>query len=300
MVDLAARSRRFFIVMLNQPIQVLKQTELIGHQFTVYGTAENPSFLAKEVAECIGHSNITVMLQTIDEDEKVKVSPKQSLGELVNYKEYNFLTEDVLYEVLMQSRKPIAKQFKKGVKQILHEVRTTGGYIATHQDDTPEEIMARALTIAQATLSKREERLKQLEAQTEQQQATIKIQTEEIKKSAPKVNYYDNHLQSVNTLTSTQVAKQIGMDAEKLHRKMKEIGILYKQSEQWLLYSPFSTWGLHATRTQTYTRNDGSIGTSVYTVWTTKGLRFIHALNECGWNVKKAIKQIKGEFEPAA
>lgn len=300
MVDLAARSRRFFIVMLNQPIQVLKQTELIGHQFTVYGTEENPLFLAKEVAECIGHSNITVMLQTIDEDEKVKVSPKQSLGELVNYKEYNFLTEDGLYEVLMQSRKPIAKQFKKGVKQILHEVRTTGGYIATHQDDTPEEIMARALTIAQATLSKREERLKQLEAQTEQQQATIKIQTEEIKKSAPKVNYYDNHLQSVNTLTSTQVAKQIGMDAEKLHRKMKEIGILYKQSGQWLLYSPFSTWGLHATRTQTYTRNDGSIGTSVYTVWTTKGLRFIHALNECGWNVKKAIKQIKGEFEPAA
>lgn len=300
MVDLAARSRRFFIVMLNQPIQVLKQTELIGHQFTVYGTAENPLFLAKEVAECIGHSNITVMLQTIDEDEKVKVSPKQSLGELVNYKEYNFLTEDGLYEVLMQSRKPIAKQFKKGVKQILHEVRTTGGYIATHQDDTPEEIMARALTIAQATLSKREEHLKQLEAQTEQQQATIKIQTEEIKKSAPKVNYYDNHLQSVNTLTSTQVAKQIGMDAEKLHRKMKEIGILYKQSGQWLLYSPFSTWGLHATRTQTYTRNDGSIGTSVYTVWTTKGIRFIHALNECGWNVKKAIKQIKGEFEPAA
>lgn len=300
MVDLAARSRRFFIVMLNQPIQVLKQTELIGHQFTVYGTAENPLFLAKEVAECIGHSNITVMLQTIDEDEKVKVSPKQSLGELVNYKEYNFLTEDGLYEVLMQSRKPIAKQFKKGVKQILHEVRTTGGYIATQQDDTPEEIMARALTIAQATLSKREERLKQLEAQTEQQQATIKIQTEEIKQAAPKVNYYDNHLQSVNTLTSTQVAKQIGMDAEKLHRKMKEIGILYKQSGQWLLYSPFSTWGPHATRTQTYTRNDGSIGTSVYTVWTTKGLRFIHALNECGWNVKKAIKQIKGEFEPAA
>jgi phage antirepressor YoqD-like protein len=161
--------------------------------------------------------------------------------------------------------------------------------------DNPDLVIHLATQLKQ----EREERAK-LEAQTEQQQATIKIQTEEIKKSAPKVNYYDNHLQSVNTLTSTQVAKQIGMDAEKLHRKMKEIGILYKQSGQWLLYSPFSTWGLHATRTQTYTRNDGSIGTSVYTVWTTKRLRFIHALNECGWNVKKAIKQIKGEFEPAA
>lgn len=161
--------------------------------------------------------------------------------------------------------------------------------------DNPDLVIHLATQLKQ----EREERAK-LEAQTEQQQATIKIQTEEIKQAAPKVNYYDNHLQSVNTLTSTQVAKQIGMDAEKLHRKMKEIGILYKQSGQWLLYSPFSTWGLHATRTQTYTRNDGSIGTSVYTVWATKGLRFIHALNECGWNVKKAIKQIKGEFEPAA
>lgn len=276
---------------------------MLGRQFTVYGTAENPLFLAKDVAECIdyakrsnGSYNTTMMLQSVDEEEKV-ANIVDTLG---GNQQVWFLTEDGLYEVLMQSRKPIAKQFKKGVKQILHEVRTTGGYIATHQDDTPEEIMARALTIAQATLSKREERLKQLEAQTEQQQATIKIQTEEIKQAAPKVSYYDNHLQSVNTLTSTQVAKQIGMDAEKLHRKMKEIGILYKQSGQWLLYSPFSTWGLHATRTQTYTRNDGSIGTSVYTVWTTKGLRFIHALNECGWNVKKAIKQIKGEFEPAA
>ena len=239
-------------------------------------------------------------MDTIDEEEKVKITPKQSLGDLVNYKEYNFLTEDGLYEVLMQSRKPIAKQFKKGVKQILHEVRTIGGYIATKQDDTPEEIMARALTIAQATLAKREERLKQLEAQAEQQQVTIEIQTEEIKKAAPKVSYYDNHLQSVNTQTSTQVAKQIGLDAEKLHKKLKEIGIIYKQSGQWLLHAPYSTWELHSTRTQTYTRSDGSTGTSVYTVWTTKGVRFIIALYENDWNVKKSIKQIKGEMNPAA
>lgn len=289
--------------MSTNSIQVLKQTELLRRQFTVYGTAENPLFLAKDVAECIdyakrsnGSYNTTMMLQSVDEEEKV-ANIVDTLG---GNQQVWFLTEDGLYEVLMQSRKPIAKQFKKGVKQILHEVRTTGGYIATHQDDTPEEIMARALTIAQATLSKREERLKQLEAQTEQQQATIKIQTEEIKQAAPKVSYYDNHLQSVNTLTSTQVAKQIGMDAEKLHRKMKEIGILYKQSGQWLLYSPYSTWGLHSTRTQTYTRSDGSTGTSVYTVWTTKGVRFIIALYENEWNVKKAIKQIKSEVNPAA
>ncbi|MFK1876070.1 phage antirepressor KilAC domain-containing protein [Bacteroides fragilis] len=161
--------------------------------------------------------------------------------------------------------------------------------------DNPDLVIHLATQLKQ----EREERAK-LEAQTEQQQATIKIQTEEIKKSAPKVSYYDNHLQSVNTLTSTQVAKQIGMDAEKLHRKMKEIGILYKQSGQWILHVPYSTWGLHSTRTQTYTRSDGSTGTSVYTVWTTKGVRFIIALYENEWNVKKAIKQIKSEVNPAA
>lgn len=303
MVLFAARSRCFFFVMRTEPIQVLSETELLGHKFTVYGTAENPLFLAKEVAECIdyaktsqGYYDVSRMVGTVDEEEK---DLRTIFVDGRNYEMW-FLTEDGLYEVLMQSRKPIAKEFKKGVKEILKTIRKTGGYIATKQDDTPEEIMARALTIAQATLAKREERLKQLEAQAEQQQATIEIQTEEIKKSAPKVSYYDNHLQSVNTQTSTQAAKQIGMDAEKLHKKLKEIGIIYRQSGQWILHAPYSTWGMHSTRTQTYTRSDGSTGTSVYTVWTTKGVRFIIALYENDWNVKKAIKQIKGELNPAA
>lgn len=279
-------------------IQVLKQTELCGRQFTVYGTAETPMFLAREIAECIDYdkSSLNKLVASVDDDEKVRnIVPTPGGNQQVW-----MLTEGGLYEVLMQSRKPIAKQFKKGVKQILHEVRTTGGYIATKQDDTPEEIMARALTIAQATLAKREERLKQLEAQTEQQQATIELQDKEIKEAAPKVNYYNSHLQSVNTLTSTQIAKQIGMDAEKLHKKLKEANVIYRQSGQWLLHSPYSTWGLHSTRTQTYTRSDGSIGTNVYTVWTERGRRFIIALYENEWNVRRAIKQIKGEIDPAA
>lgn len=284
-------------VMANS-IQVLKQTELCGRQFTVYGTAETPMFLAREIAECIDYdkSSLNKLVASVDDDEKVRnIVPTPGGNQQVW-----MLTEGGLYEVLMQSRKPIAKQFKKGVKQILHEVRTTGGYISTTQNDTPEEIMARALTIAQATLAKREERLKQLEAETEQQQATIELQDKEIKEAAPKVNYYNNHLQSVNTLTSTQIAKQIGMDAEKLHKKLKETNVIYRQSGQWLLHSPYSTWGLHSTRTQTYTRSDGSIGTNVYTVWTERGRRFIIALYENEWNVRKAIKQIKGEIDPDA
>ena len=219
--------------MSKHPIQVLSETELLGHKFTVYGTAENPLFLAKEVAEVLNYSesNSSKLTNLVESDEKVRNIITTPGGN----QEVWLLTEDGLYEVLFQSRKPIAKEFKKGVKEILKTIRKTGGYLATKQDDTPEEIMARALTIAQATLAKREERLKQLEAETEKQQVTIEIQTEEIKKAAPKVSYYDNHLQSVNTQTSTQAAKQIGMDAEKLHKKLKEIGIIYRQSGQWII-----------------------------------------------------------------
>ena len=261
------------------------------------GTSEEPLFCLSDVCSVLGLRQGDVK-QRLDDGV---VSTQPIIDALGREQQANFVNEDGLYDVILDSRKPQAKAFRKWVtSEVLPAIRKTGGYLATKQDDTPEEIMARALTIAQATLAKREERLKQLEAETEQQQVTIETQTEEIKKAAPKVSYYDNHLQSVNTQTSTQAAKQIGMDAEKLHKKLKEIGIIYRQSGQWILHAPYSTWGMHSTRTQTYTRSDGSTGTSVYTVWTTKGVRFIIALYENDWNVKKAIKQIKGELNPAA
>lgn len=135
--------------MSKHPIQVLSETELLGHKFTVYGTAENPLFLAKEVAEVLNYSesNSSKLTNLVESDEKVRNIITTPGGN----QEVWLLTEDGLYEVLFQSRKPIAKEFKKGVKEILKTIRKTGGYIATKQDDTPEEIMARALTIAQAT-----------------------------------------------------------------------------------------------------------------------------------------------------
>ena len=144
-----------------------------------------------------------------------------------------------------------------------------------------------------------QELIEEQQKQIEQKDETIELQEAEIKKAAPKVDYYDKTLQSVNTQTTTQVAKSLGMDAHKLNRKLKEAGVLYNQSGQWLLKQPYASWGLHATRTQTYTRSDGSTGTSTYTVWTEKGKRFIHALHACEFDVKKAVKQIKGEPQVA-
>lgn len=267
--------------MKENQLQVLKQTELLGRQFTVHGTPDEPLFLANDVAEWIEHSNVTKMLNSIDEDEKLT----SQIVRAGQKRECNFLTEDGLYEVLMQSRKPIARQFKKGVKQILREVRTTGGYIATKADDTPEEIMARALQIANATLAKREARLQQLEAQT-------LIQEEQLKEQAPKVSYYDTTLQSVNTLTTTQIAKELGLAAHKLNKKLKQAGVIFRQSGMWMLHQPYSAMGLTATRTQTYTRADGTTGTSMYTVWTERGRHFIHTLHDCDYSTRKARKEV--------
>lgn len=106
-------------------IAVLRKTEFLGKTLTVFGTIAFPLFLAKEVADWLEHSNARMMLQCVDDDEKQCVKNPYALK---GQQEQWFLTEYGLYEVLMQSRKPIAKEFKKGVKAILKEIRQQGYY----------------------------------------------------------------------------------------------------------------------------------------------------------------------------
>ena len=110
-------------------LKLVEEREVLGQAFKIYGDFDNPLFLARDIAGWIEHSNLTMMLKSIDDDEQIKIRPKESLGLLTSNNEYNFLTEDGLYEVLMQSRKPIAKAFKVEVKKILKEIRMTGSYM---------------------------------------------------------------------------------------------------------------------------------------------------------------------------
>lgn len=144
-------------------IKLLNEQEVLGKHFKVYGNAENPLFMAKDVAEWIELSNVTDMVSRVDEDEVTKLN----LGGLQG--ECNFLTEDGLYEVLMQSRKPIAKQFKKRVKEILKTIRKSGGYVNnaekmvdTYFSDIPEE----QKTIIQGLLVGIEEKQKKINVLT--------------------------------------------------------------------------------------------------------------------------------------
>lgn len=105
--------------------------EVLGRSFKVYGTVEEPLFLAKDVAEWIEHSNLTMMLKSVDGDEKL-VETMFSAGQR---RDVTFVTEDGIYELLMLSRKPIAKQWKKEVKKILKNIRLNGGYVQIDREE---------------------------------------------------------------------------------------------------------------------------------------------------------------------
>lgn len=141
---------------MNGQLQIIDQREVLGKDFKIYGTKEEPLFLAKDVANWIGHSQADVMIRKVDEDEKV-LNTVHTLG---GSQKSWFLTENGLYEVLMQSRKSIAMTFKGEVKQILKQIRMTGGYIPVKEEETAEQLMTRALMVAQKTLEQKDLLLK--------------------------------------------------------------------------------------------------------------------------------------------
>lgn len=197
-------------------LQVIHEQTVLTKEFKVYGTLENPLFLAKDVAEWIEHSNTRMMLKPIDEDEKV-VNNVYTLG---GKQDTWFLTEDGLYEVLMQSRKPIAKQFKKQVKNILKEIRLHGGYIATNEDDDEMTILAKGFLIAQKTIESNKKKIVE-------QQLIIEAQK-------PKVLFADAIQASETTILIGEFAKilkQNGVDIgqKRLFEWLRENGYLIKR-----------------------------------------------------------------------
>lgn len=278
-----------------EEIKIISKSILLDKEIDVWGSAENPLFRASDVAEWIGHSNIASMVEMVDNDENGLRNIYTPGGSQSVW----MFTEDGLYEVLMRSRKSKAKQFRKGVKRILHEIRTKGGYIASSANDTPEAIMARALKIADETLKRNEQRVRELEAQTEQQAQTIGIQQKELTVAAPKVKYYDDTLASTDCLTTTQVADDLGISARALNQQLANAGVQYFQSGSWHLKGKFREWQLASTRTYNYMKGDGSTGTKVNLVWNQRGKRFILALYNNDFNLKDAIAEINGEKRAA-
>ena len=136
----AAAEKKITVAATSTSLSLLREESFLEKTVRVFGTPEEPLFLARDVAEWIDHKDVTSMLRNIDEDEKVVITtnsnpPLNERTVLQANTSYSFLTENGLYEVLMLSRKPKAKEFKKKVKEILKTIRKTGGYINQGQED---------------------------------------------------------------------------------------------------------------------------------------------------------------------
>ena len=117
-----------------------------------------PWFIASDVCAALGLANVTNAVRRLDDDETTLISIKG--------REINAVNEPGLYSMVLSSRKPEAKAFKRWVThEVLPAIRRTGGYIAAKADDTPEEIMARALLVADETMRRQKARIDGLTAE---------------------------------------------------------------------------------------------------------------------------------------
>ena len=159
------------------------------------------------------------MILNVDDDEKLKAIISHS-GQS---REMWFLTEDGLYEVLMQSRKPIAKQFKKEVKKILKQIRQTGGYIPIVPEETNEQLMARAFIVAQNTIAERDRQLAAIQEENRKQQ-------EQLEEQAPKVELADERLAMNGCISITDANKTFGLGQGKLMQWARNKGFIDKRN----------------------------------------------------------------------
>lgn len=228
-----------------------------GFNVKVYGTQEQPMFLAKEVAELIEHTQVSKMLQGVDEEEKLMGTMFLSGQNRDTW----FLTEDGLYEVLMTSRKPIAKAFKKQVKQVLKDIRKHGMYAKDEILDNPD------LLIATATRLK-EEKEKRLALEAEN--AIMQ----------PKAVFADAVNVSNQTILVGDLAKLISQNGiqigqNRLFRWMRENGYLHKQGSQYNRPTQrYMDQGLFKVKESSHANADGSVKLTFTTKVTGKGQQY--------------------------
>lgn len=223
------------------------------------GTSTEPIFCLSDLCKALELKNATTVSKRLDPEEVTKLN----LGSLSGIT--TFVTEAGMYSVILRSDSPLAKPMQKWItSEVLPSIRKTGGYIATTPDASPEEIMAKALLIAQSTI----ERVKEQN----------RLQELQLIQSAPKVEYFDNVLQSASTYCTDQIAKELGMTAIALNRVLHVQGVQFKRNGQWVLSTKYAGRGFTKTKTHSYTSTDGSLHTSMQTVWTEAGRLFLHKL----------------------
>lgn len=223
-----------------------------------------PYFVGKDVADILGYSNTRDALSKHIDDEDKLTSQIATAGQNRNVIVIN---ESGLYSLIISSKLPTAKKFKRWVtSEVLPSIRKHGMYATDELIANPDI----AIAAFQALKEEREQRqLLQFECNKQKQI---------IGELKPKADYTDIILQSKSLVTVTQIAKDYGMSGTAMNEMLHRYGVQYKQSGQWLLYSKYHNNGFTHSETVTITHSDGRTGTVMNTKWTQKGRLFIYNL----------------------
>ena len=236
-------------------------------QIRTAGTTEEPLFCLVDVCKALDLLSSDVKRRL--GDEVVSTHPIQdSLGRT---QLANFINEDGLYDVILDSRKPEAKAFRKWItSEVLPTIRKHGAYMT-------EDALTRAITepdfLIQLATALKEEKTKRFSV--EQVCEEQKVQIEDLTK---KVSYLDLILASTNTVTITQIAQDYGMSGRAFNKLLNEQKVQYKVGTQWILYAKYKDKSYVSSETVHFEGSDGTQHTTLNTKWTQKGRLFLYDL----------------------
>lgn len=244
-------------------LQIFKNEEF-GEIRTLVVNNE-PYFVGKDVATVLGYKDTVNALKShVDEDDKTGwqiTTPSRGTQSAT------IINESGLYSLILSSKLPTAKKFKKWVtSEVLPSIRKTGGYMVAKQEDTPETIMARAIIVAQDTLKRKNEQIASLQA--------------DVKALQPDADYTQKVLTAKNTWTTNVVAKEFGMSAVTLNKHLQRLGIQYKQHGVWLLSYKYQDKGYTKTQTYDYLNSNGETCSRMQTERTEAGRKWLHSLHD--------------------
>lgn len=241
-------------------LQVYKNAEFGSVRTTTIGG--QPYFVGKDVAGILGYTNTRkALIDHVDEEDK-GVTKCDTLG---GKQDLVIINESGLYSLILSSKMPNAKKFKRWVtNEVLPAIRKHGLYATDDLIANPD------LAIAAFTALK-EEREKNKELM-----AAVAIGQQQIAEMKPKATYYDVVLKCRDAVNISVIAKDYGWSAMRMNEHLHEKGIQFKQGDIWLLYQKYAPNGYTKTNTHIYEDSKGIQHTKVHTKWTQKGRLFIY------------------------
>ncbi len=247
---------------MDNNIQIFNNEEL--GTIRIMGTPEAPLFCLGDVCKMLGLRQGHVRERL--EKGVVSTEPLLTSG---GTQMVNFVTEDGLYDVILDSRKPEAKRFRKWVtSEVLPTIRKHGAYMTK---DALERAIAEPDFLIQLATTLKEEKMKRLEA--EQQ---CEAQKQLIGEMEKKVSYLDLILSSTSTVTITQIAQDYGMSGQKMNKLLHGLRIQYKVGDQWILYAEYKDKCYVSSETIHFVTSEGVPCTTLNTKWTQKGRLFLY------------------------